>query len=209
MTFHPLKNHAMHKISWLNVPGYIRVLSWLLHHANRKYKDIWFYKIKDRILSKYGVHRGYDVQFIEGKKCYSCKGSGLFYVGYRGEYDTCWNCHNGWYKRPVWNILSRLEFGKYTFHQPYARSFSKPENSLGIIEGYIEHDKSKYSDFSAFILFQVYDFKGYWKRYYNSITGFRLMWWLPRNYLRNAIYIQKYGIRKAIMNIREHRNFTL
>lgn len=181
------------------------IISWLLHHANRKHKSPEFYVIKNRILKKYGKHRCYDVQFIEGKKCYSCNGSGLFWVYYRGEYDTCWHCHNGWYKRPVWNVLSRVEFGKYSFHQPFARSYTKPENSIGIIEGYIEHNKSNYSDFAGFVLFQIYDFKGYWKRLYQSVTGFRLMWWLPRNWLRNSIYIQKYGLKKVIRILKDRR----
>lgn len=196
-----------HKIGWLNI------LSWLLHHANRKHKSPEFYAIKTRILKKYGTHRCYDVQFIEGKKCYSCTGTGMHskYDVYLHKWyeEECWNCHSGWFKRPVWNILSKVEFGKYTFHQPYQRSYSKPANDIGIIDGYIEHNESKYSDFAAFILFQIYDFNGYWRRYYQSIYGFRVMWWLPRNWLRNAIYIRKFGIRRVINILKEHRKEKL
>ena len=168
-----------------------RILSWLLHHANHKYHNPEFYTIKNRILKKYGQHIRYDVQFIEGKKCYSCQGSGLFYVEYRGEYDTCWNCHNGWYKRPVWNILALVQFGKYTFHQPYQRSYSKPDNSIPIIDGYIDHKRSKHSDFAATVLFLLYE-KGYLKRRYRETLGWRIRWWLPRNYLHNIVYIIKH-----------------
>src|SRR5687767_8378355 len=52
------------------------ILSHLLHHANRETKMDEFYRIKDKILTKYGKVIGYDVQFIEGKKCKSCGGFG-------------------------------------------------------------------------------------------------------------------------------------
>jgi hypothetical protein len=177
----------------------IRILSWLLHHANRKYHNPEFYAIKNRILKYHSQHICYDIQFIGGKKCYSCGGTGIhvYYSEYTGkpyDQDICWNCYNGWYKHPVWNILARVQFGKYTFHQPWQRVYVRPNKDWGsLIEGYIDHNESKYSDFAATILFLLYE-KGYLKRWYKSAgMGFALHWWLPRNWLNNAIHLIKHG----------------
>ena len=169
------------------------LLSWLLHHANRQYHSPEFYAIKNRLLKKYGKHICYDVQFIEGKECHSCNGTGI-YIGTRwsaitwGKFvtykETCYNCYNGWYKRPVWNILARLQFGYYTFHQPYQRSYTKPDIGIKVIEGYIEHNPSKYSEFAAGILFLIYDrktFKVWWKEQYRQFK------WIFRRLYRKYI----------------------
>ena len=75
------------------------ILSWLLHNANREGRNEHFYEIKNRILAKYGKLVCYDVQFIEGKKCHSCGGTGI-YTGYYSN-DDCYHCFNGWYKRKL------------------------------------------------------------------------------------------------------------
>jgi len=94
------------------------IISWLLHHANRQGPDQYFYKVKHKILNSGGArHLGYDLQFIGGKKCYSCGGSGKFFKW--DHYESCWNCHDGWYKRPRWNYLEKVEYGRYIFHQPF------------------------------------------------------------------------------------------
>lgn len=180
------------------------ILSWLLYHANKK-GDFYFYQIKNKLLKKYGEFICYDVQFIEGKKCYSCEGTGLYSkyehgIGWIKE--TCWNCTKGWYKRPVWNILARMKFGKYEFHQPYQRAYEKPDNSIQIIEGYFDHKRTSYTEFALFVLHLIYE-KGYLKRYYKELYGWRLYWWLPRNYLHNIVHLikfrtQSYPIRNFI-----------
>jgi len=58
----------------------VSILSWLLHHANRNVNysnKKYFYIIKNKILTKFGMHIKYDVQFIAGVRCYSCRGSGV------------------------------------------------------------------------------------------------------------------------------------
>ncbi len=173
------------------------ILSWLLHHANRLGHDDYFYSIKNRILSKYGKLIGYNIQFIEGKKCYSCGGTGTYtYYDRWGEacdWDVCWNCYKGWYKRPTWNILMLMRFGKYTFHQPYARIYEKPFPEKPIIEGYIEHEKSKYSKFALTALFLLYE-KNYIKRWYKTAgLGWRSYFWQFRNWAYDIVYIIKHG----------------
>jgi hypothetical protein len=164
------------------------ILSFLLHHANREGKNKSFYKIKNKILSKYGKHICYDVQYIEGKRCFSCGGTGI-YVGYNHK-SECYNCGGtGWFKLPEWNILARLQFGKYTFHQPWKRSYIDPKIQSNKIEGYIEHNRSKYGRFSLALLFLIYDRKGL-KRMYDYIgLGWRCYWYLPKNYLNNIIWL--------------------
>lgn len=173
------------------------ILSFLLHYANRETKHVNFYKVKNKLLQKYGEHIGYDIQFIEGKKCWSCDGTGLYskYDYYTKSFykEWCWNCHEGWYKRPTWNILQRLKFGKYTFHQPFKRVYEKPEIETPIIEGYIDHNRTKYGGLAVFILCLIYE-NGYLKRFYNeSGIGWRCYWWEPRNWVLNAIHIYKNG----------------
>jgi hypothetical protein len=177
----------------------IKILSWLLHHANRLGKNMYFYQIKNQILNKYGTHLSYDIQFIEGKKCHSCHGTGEhYYYDNDGEiYDTdvCWNCNNGWYKRPTWSILAKIKFGKYKFHKPFKRVYEKPDNTIEIINGYIEHTPSKYSEFALFILCLIYE-KGYLKRWYKEAgNGWRVKWYLPRNYIYNLISLLKHGFK--------------
>ncbi len=174
----------------------IYILSNLLHRANREhYCSPEFYAIKNRLLLKFGKHTGYDVQFIEGKKCHTCNGTGI-YIGYYGRQynDTCYHCYNGWYKRPTWNILERVQFGKYTFHKPYQRAYKKPDILIGAqIEGYISHQRAKYGALCTSILFLLFE-KGYIKRWYKGAgIGWRVYWWLPKAYLNNIIHIIKKG----------------
>jgi hypothetical protein len=146
------------------------VLSWLLHHANRFGKDNEFYAVKDRILTKHGKHVGYDVQHIEGKKCFTCHGTGKYdkWDQY-GIYDPdwCWHCAgNGFYKDPQWICLSRINFGGYIFHKPLKRErcIKNPFTKIGwmvsdrsIITGYIKHEPSFFAVYCLMVLFLIYN----------------------------------------------------
>lgn len=178
------------------------ILSWLLHHANRldhsnPFDPLGkqrFYTIKNQILKKYGTNQGYDVQFIEGKICFSCSGTGIYthYTWNGSEKEPCYNCYNGWFKRPTWNILARVKFGKYTFHQPYERVYIAPTISNPIIEGYIDHTKSRFSLIASMVLFLIYE-KGFLKRWYKYAGhGWRMYWWLPINWPNNIVHLIKY-----------------
>jgi len=152
------------------------ILPFLLHHANRCIKDVVvgmdnFYVIKDRILKKHGTHVNYDVQKIDGKKCYSCDGRGVFKKldQYRiWNFEPCWHCHDGWYRLPKWICLSRIKFGPYHFHKPLQRvpSISNPfsKENIGwqvtdrpVIQGYIEHRVTYWGIPCLLILFLMYD----------------------------------------------------
>jgi hypothetical protein len=189
-----------------------RILSDLLHHANREYRSDEFYRVKDRILTKYGKVVGHDVQFIEGKKCNSCQGRGYHYkYGRNGKpYDTadCNHCWGGWYKQPAWVLLQRIQFGKYIFHKPFEKKFGSKNPFIKecgvnkeIITGYIDHSRTKYGKDARVILFLLYDWKGYWKRWYKAIgSGWyshRSVWWTPRRWPNNIAHIIRYK-HKAI-----------
>lgn len=163
-------------------------LAFILHHANRYYeKSDAYYKIKDKILTKYAKSDGYDIQHIPGKKCWSCGGTGMHYyysstAPYK-PYDStdCWHCHNGWYKLPQWICLERKIFGGYIFHKPLRREFQakNPWTAEGmgwqvstrpIIEGYIDHVRSRFSRWAMLILFLLYDRKNaklFWRNEVN------------------------------------------
>lgn len=189
---------------------WLRPLSFLLHLANRQGKDENFYKIKNKLLKRYSSHIGYDVQYIEGKDCFSCDGTGIYKrflypfgtCGY--ENVPCYNCDNGWYKKPCWNILERVKFGEYIFHQPLRRTFEKPDITPHI-NGYIEHEKHKYGWIAKSILFLLFE-KGYLNRYYKNVYGWRSYWYYPKNWLFTICHFIKYGfksypIRNYKMNI--------
>lgn len=184
------------------------ILSYLLHHANRETKLEEYYRIKDKILSRYGKPVGFDVQFIEGKICHSCGGRGVHdFYDYNGRIyktEACWHCYFGWYKRPSWVLLQRLQFGKYIFHKPIGRGYGKTNpfaNHAGVnnevIKGYIDHERTKFGKDALVILYLLYDWKGYWKRWKQSIgRGWychKSVWWNPRKWPNQVAHIIRYG----------------
>jgi hypothetical protein len=168
------------------------ILPWLLHQANRESKEPQFYAIKKRILEKYGEHDGYDLQTIPGKRCWSCKGTGI-YEHWRGN-EWCYHCcGNGWYKDPLWNILERVKFGHYTFHQPHLTVHNKPDGLVkSIIEGYIIKPRAKHGEFALFVLFMLYDRKNL-SAFLRKYAYWSYRWYWPKNWLRTATHLAIYG----------------
>jgi hypothetical protein len=173
----------------------LSILSWFLHHANQHGKDAHFYKIKNRILAKYGKHICYEVQFIDGKKCYSCNGTGI-YRSFSFGSQPCYNCTNGWYKKPCWNILALLKFGKYEFHQPFLRVYEDPQSKCKTFSGYVERNPTRLTGFAITVLFLIYE-KGYLNRWWNTEAGWcwKSCWWKPSSWPINLIHIIKKGRR--------------
>jgi hypothetical protein len=188
------------------------ILSWLLHHANRYHKDEHFYTIKRKILDKYGVVTDYHYQKIEGKKCWTCYGTGIW-TGYswynnRQYSDTCNKCGgDGWYINPSWNVLAVVKIGKYTFHKPIERSYKKPAPGSHVFEGYIAHEPSKYSWLCRMILFLLYDRKGYRKNWHTGIGNawYKNKHWHPVQIARNLAHIIRYGRDSYPFRMRRYR----
>lgn len=168
------------------------LLPTILHHANRDpgytTKEA-FYRIKNRLIKKYGQVIGYDVQFIEGKKCFSCGGTGIHhYYDWNGlVYDTdyCWHCHNGWYKRPMWVVLEVVRVGRFTFHQPKERVYKKPDDIQVTITGYIEHD---HSDLNRICLTYIFLLAGDYK---NAVKAFGFRHFSTREYEDHIKFVVK------------------
>ncbi len=165
------------------------ILSFLLHHANRSCKSQEFYAIKDKLLASAEVV-GYDVQFIEGKRCHACGGSGVWHSEYSNYSDVCNRCYGGWYKRPMWVLLARKKFGRYIFHKPIDRKYGKKNPfelptgmTANLIEGYISHSYSRYSFLAILILFLIYDRTAAKKYFYEMGLGWRTYWYWPMNWL--------------------------
>lgn len=173
----------------------IYILSELLFRANRQRKDKNFYKVKSWILARFGTLVDRQVQVIEGRHCYSCAGTGI-YVGYNFS-DICYNCYNGWYKRPQWNVLKCIKLGRYTFHQPEIRCYA-PVQGFEIINGYIEHTPVSGGGASRALLMLIFD-RHYIGREYKAAGEVWYSFWYTKPYyfVNNLIHIIKYG-RKSV-----------
>lgn len=172
-----------------------KIMGWLLHHANRNYSSKPFYEVKNRILVKHGVNVGYDVQHIEGKKCFTCGGTGIYH-GYYSR-DTCWNCFDGWYRRPEWNVLERVRLGKYVFHQPKERLYKDPKfQTIGTVDGYISHQSSYWGALAALTLSFIYNTPELRMQILRSFgLGWYLQWWRPRHWPNNMWHLAKHRRR--------------
>lgn len=177
----------------------IKILGWLLHHGNRGWKNEYFYKIKNMLISKYGVPDGADVQSFEGKKCFACYGSGIWQSQYSNYSDFCNNCYSGWYKRPCRVELLRFKIGKYTFHQIGEKWYYKKNVVMpGDIEGFMDKVTSKHCDFARTILFLIYE-KDFIKRWWKDAgIGWRMQWWRPSNWAYNIAYLAKHDFKTSI-----------
>lgn len=175
------------------------ILSFILHHANRNTKNPEFYAIKDLILKKHGTQIGYDIQHLDGNKCWTCNGSGQYerysqYPPYKAyDWEPCNRCFgSGWYRLPAWVCLARIQFGKYIFHRPLKREFCVKNpftvEEMGfevfttpVIEGYIDHDESWFGPYAVLILYAIYNHEAFRKEwiefkkihYWRTIYKFR------------------------------------
>lgn len=146
----------------------IFILSRFLFHANRYYfggvkdKSV-FYSIKNELLERFGEKIGDDLQFIEGKECWSCEGTGMFkkHGWLTVWYEHCWKCTNGMYKRAFWSLLDVVKFGSFVFHRPVRRIYD-PVELLPIqhiptrFHGYISHKYTYWSESCAYLLVWYY-----------------------------------------------------
>lgn len=132
-----------------------RVLSLLLWHANSdppaavRYS---FYRIKDRVLRKYGSldgERRIDWQDVSSV-CWSCEGTGGLY-----EPGGCWKCRGTGIHRSVFVPLSRWKIAGRVFHVPGPATSVRPETIE--VKGYIRHEASKRAWLCALVLAGMFD----------------------------------------------------
>lgn len=193
------------------------ILAYLLHHANRSISRIVvgrdeFYAIKKMLLKQYGEHIVYEIQHFEGKKCYTCGGSGVYtgyyFSGHKWQ-DSCNRCIGGWFKLPAWVCLEKLKMGMYRFHQPIKREecvknpFSKEEigwevSKEKIIQGYIEHDHTEMGWYALMILFYLYDRSTYIRWRAEIIDQIKWRWTWKWRGLKCFFSWETYAIKPEI-----------
>lgn len=161
----------------------------LLHIANSSppppgFRRERFYKMKQRILRWFGTEDGHDLQFIEGKTCWSCYGTGEHYAPH-----DCYKCGgDGWFKPPVWILLKRWKFGEYTFHEPIQRLYRKPDlhsYHKPLIEGYVEHASYPWKDIhrARLILALLFD----WRLLWSETSNWRIHLALARKWHQSKL----------------------
>lgn len=189
------------------------LLSTLLFAANRETKEEKFFAVKKTILARYGHKVGYSVQFIDGKQCWTCQGSNIF-KGYDRQsktfyQKTCMDCVEGWYIRPSWNILDRVQLGKHIFLQPIKRVYEDPKLEAEYFNGYTRTINTKLGPVAIFVLCLLYE-KGYLKRFWKqSGEGWYVYGWPPRNFVMNTIHILKHHIHSyPVRTFIEHITVT-
>ncbi len=103
-----------------------------LANVNKPSRHIYF-PLKDKILNRFGVHIGYDLQHVK-KECYTCNGTGWYTVR-----DRCYNCRDGIYSE-FWCKLSSYELGNRKFYIPSQKYYMKPSDMTVNIEGIIKNN---------------------------------------------------------------------
>lgn len=103
-----------------------------------------FYRIKKKVLTHNGIEEGTDLQYIPGKKCWSCH-NGVF-IHFSGTQDDCYKCGGtGWYILPKLVQLKRYRYKKHLYHIPVGSNYtSKPKAPSNAIDGYINHQPPKH-----------------------------------------------------------------
>lgn len=139
----------------------LSTLAWLLFQANsgRPSKD--FYKIKEEILAKFGSFEGFDIQEIEGKKCFTCDGTGNVFINYWSEFEVeredCQYClGNGWYKDPFKCILRKYSLNGYNFHVPVKKIINDQQDLPVSMKGYVEKEEQEFCQQAREILITLY-----------------------------------------------------
>lgn len=177
-----------------NTIGYLMYLA-----NNGENKDFW-YPLKKKLCDRFGYNDGNDIQELPGKMCNCCYGTGKYEkYTYAGRIvEPCRKCFDGWYQLPRFVLLRRIKVGRYLFHFPIRSEVSLlkvPEQltSTAYIKGYITHGKKKYGWLAFSLLIFLFDFKGYMEFVKSMGAGWRISWWLPKNWIYNIRHLIKFG----------------
>lgn len=113
-----------------------RLISYLLWLANSRppIDAEAFYRMKTRLLHRYGRRVGQHVQHV-AHTCWECHGSGSREDGSK---HPCWKCGGSGQFRQFWSYLDVWKLGPRTFHIPVGRTWSYPGRTD--IEGIIKHE---------------------------------------------------------------------
>jgi hypothetical protein len=141
-----------------------KVIGLLLHYANKskpKTTRDSFFKLKEKLVKKYGCVSGFDMQHIY-KECHSCD-NGMFYKYWEKDYETCYNCRGTGVYADYYVRLDRYCIGEYGFHVPNSRFYEVLEGSNEVVYGYIKHRLPKYgiSRECLLWLYLLFDFSSF------------------------------------------------
>lgn len=174
-----------------------RILAWLLVRANARMSGAMnrteCYALKDRILRKYGVRDGSDIQHIreecwgyeqsdgcEGATCRRCRGTGIY--------------NERWIELERWNVLGHV------FHRPSERYVRGPEHGhfINRIEGRIRHDSTtpRAAAEALLWLLLICDRRLFWREFAHA--GMRSGWYgYPLLVLQAALFKARMGWQHA------------
>ncbi len=118
------------------LPWRMRPVLWLLSKANgnppSSVKHLFYLKIKEPILQRYGRFSGHHIQEIT-RYCWSCDGTGGLY-----EQGGCYKCGGSGVFARHWVRLQRWQIGNYEFHCPDGSTTLQPGRVD--IKGRVNHD---------------------------------------------------------------------
>lgn len=160
------------------------ILSTLLHYANARPPTLHrqeFYALKDRLLRRYGVPDGEDVQEII-KECWC-----------NGDYGTrCYKCRGTLVYDRKWVRLQRWRFGKYVFHQPI-ETLRVPREGWNVnIRGLVQHPS--YGVLSNEAALWLLVLCGWWGLFFSLLSASRFEH--PRLYPLSCLQYIIFGIRQ-------------
>lgn len=152
---------------------FLHLVSWLLFHANRGAKESRHrsevYALKNVLLLSFGKLVRTDLQFIGGKPCFSCDGTGEHFDPSSEdstEIEPCDQCFGtGWYKKPFYSELAYYRLGGRGFHVPLRKLFDTTvvecsikagEREKPLITGYVSHFPTRFSKSSTVILLLLF-----------------------------------------------------
>lgn len=145
-----------------------------------------FYKLKDKILTKFGNKNAYDLQVIK-QTCWSCEGTGKFKSDWK-PIETCWSCGGAGVFRTKKIVLERWLLNGNLFHKPLGELSGvlyrkvTPFNDIitipfcGVIrneiKGYIRHEnKEGNPQYCLYYLMWHYDREMFWKYLTCDVQG--------------------------------------
>lgn len=146
-----------------------------------------FYKLKDKILTKFGHENDFDLQVIK-QTCWSCEGTGKFKSDWK-PIEICWSCGGDGVFRTKKIVLERWLLNGHLFHKPlgelsgnlvvkydpfeHPRSISFSGVIRNEIQGYIRHDKMEGNpQYCLYYLMWHYDRDMFWRYLTCDVNGY-------------------------------------
>lgn len=189
----PLFRHRLHQRL------HDRIIARLLWMANTRPPAVHrreFYDLKDRLLHRYAIAVGEDIQRIR-KVCWDCDGSGVVngrWISEAAAYSLaeCDRCDGTGIYNTIYVALKRWDFAGYVFHQPQCRLYKLRPGDQVAIEGYVQHAnlKGHRAKEAQLWLALLCDRRLFWRMLTRG--GCALGWYgLPMCNVQRAVYVMR------------------